>query len=497
MKKGFVYLVGAGPGDPDLITIKALNALADSDCIIYDYLANPLLIKGYDCEKIYVGKKGSNHTLAQEEITKLIVRKARDGNVVTRLKGGDPFIFGRGGEEAEVLYESGIPFCVVPGISSFYSSPAYAGIPLTHRDYANAIEVVTGHRRADVEKDEDIKIPEYDSHRTYTFLMGVKNLPHITSSLINKKNFPEDTPVALVSWGTTPRQRVVTGLLKDIVDIVKDRNIKPPSIIIVGKVVSLREKLRWFDNQPIFGKKIVVTRAQAQASKLSKRLLSLGADVIELPTIEIKPMDDLVPLENALHRIKEFSWVFLTSINTVNILFEKIFNMGLDARVLCNTKIGVIGPATADELLRYGIRSDLIPKEHVAEDLLREAGKLDLKGHKILIPCSENARDTLTEGLREFCADVERVPIYQSIKPVSISEGDIEDLRNADVITFTSSSTVKNLFSLVTNTNANLASIGPITSKTINEFGKLPDIVAKDHTIDGLVDAIVDYYSPL
>ena len=494
MKKGFVYLVGAGPGDPELITVKALNALARADCIIYDYLANPLLVEEYDCEKIYVGKSGGNHTLSQEEINKLVVREAGDGKIVTRLKGGDPFIFGRGGEEAESLVEAGIPFCIVPGIASFYSAPAYAGIPLTHRDYANALEVVTGHRRTDVDKDEDVNFPEYDPHRTYTFLMGVKNLPHISSSLINKKSFPEDTPVALVSRGTTPRQRVVTGLLKDISDIARNENIKPPSIIVVGRVVALRKNLRWFDNQPLFGKKIVVTRTRKQASELSKRLMSLGADVIEFPVIEIKPMDDLRPLEDAINRLKDFRCIFLTSQNTVNILFNKIFKMGLDVRVLGDIKIAVIGPATADALLKYGIRPDLIPKEHVAESLLKEAAKLDIKGHKVLLPCSEDARHTLTDGLRELGADVEHIHIYQAIKPDNLTEEKTEEVQKADVVTFTSSSTVKNFFSLVPYIKANLASIGPITSKTICELGKEPDIVAKEYTINGLVEAILDYF---
>jgi uroporphyrinogen III methyltransferase/synthase len=494
MKKGFVYLVGAGPGDPELITLKALDALAQAECIIYDYLANSHLVEEYDCEKIYVGKSGSNHTLSQKEITKLIVRKARDGKIVTRLKGGDPFIFGRGGEEAESLAEAGIPFCIVPGISSFYSSPAYAGIPLTHRDYANALEVVTGHRRADGDKDEDVNFPEYDPHRTYTFLMGVKNLPHISASLINKKNFPEETPVALVSWGTTPRQRVVTGPLKDISDIAGKGDIKPPSIIVVGKVVALREKLRWFDNQPLFGKKIVVTRTRSQSSDLSKQLSILGVNVIEFPTIEIKPMDDPGPLETAIRRLKQFSWIFFTSQNAVNILFDKLFNMGFDARALGGIKIAVIGPATGDELMKYGIKPDMMPKEYVAESLLKQAERLDINGRKILLPCGEEARLTLADGLRKLGADIERIHTYRSVKPDNISQDKIDEVKNADVITFTSSSTAKNFFSLIPSVNADLASIGPVTSKTIRGFGKEPDIVAEEHTIYGLIKTMIDHY---
>ncbi len=228
MKKGFVYLIGAGPGDPELITSKAVHAMARADCIIYDYLANPLLVEPYECEKIYVGKQGSKHTLPQEGINHLIIEKAKEGMIIARLKGGDPFIFGRGGEEAEELFEANIPFCIIPGISSFYSAPAYAGIPLTHRDYANAFQVVTGHRRTDTNKDEDVNFPEYDPERTYTFLMGVRNLPHIAESLVTKKKFPPDTPAAVISWGTTPRQKVVTGNLNTIAQMVQKKNLPPP-----------------------------------------------------------------------------------------------------------------------------------------------------------------------------------------------------------------------------------------------------------------------------
>ena len=304
MKNGFVYLVGAGPGDPGLITVKALEALDAADCIIYDYLANASLLKNYSCEKIYVGKQGGDHTLPQENINELLVRKAREGRVVVRLKGGDPYIFGRGGEEAEDLVEAGIPFCVVPGISSFYSAPAYAGIPLTHRDYANAFEVITGHRRGDASDDEDVNFPEYDPYRSYVFLMGMKNLAHIAEALIKEKNFPADTPVAVISWGTRPEQQTVTATLATIAAAVKKAGVRPPAIIVAGRVVLLREKLRWFDTLPLFGKSIVVTRTRTQASKLSKKLAALGARVIELPALEIRELDDttapsLLPLRGS------------------------------------------------------------------------------------------------------------------------------------------------------------------------------------------------------
>ncbi len=494
MEKGFVYLIGAGPGDPGLITLKAINALSRADCIIYDYLANPLIVEPYECEKIYVGKQGSNHTLPQEGINSLIIEKAKDGKIIARLKGGDPFIFGRGGEEAEELLEADIPFCIIPGISSFYSAPAYAGIPLTHRDYANAIEVVTGHRRADTNKDKDVNFPEYDPERTYTFLMGVKNLPHISASLVSRKNFPPETPVAVISWGTTPKQKVVTGNLNTIADIVKKENVKPPSIIVVGSVVALRNKLKWFDNQPLFGKKIVVTRTRNQASKLTRKLIPLGAEVIEFPTIEIQRIAETGPLKKAIDRIREFDWLLLTSQNGVNILFDQIFDMAYDTRILGHLKIGVIGPATGNELLKYGIRPDIIPKEYVAESLLQEMERLNIKGNRILLPCAEDARPDLFDGLRDLGADVERIHTYRTIKPEGITPERINELQNADIITFTSSSTVKNFFSIVPSATARLASIGPVTSKTIDDFGTRADIMAKEFTIDGLVEAIVDYF---
>ncbi len=497
MKRGFVYLVGAGPGDPGLITVKALDALAGADCIIYDYLANPALIEHYTCEKIYVGKKGSYHTLPQETISGLMISRAKEGKVVVRLKGGDPFIFGRGGEEAGELVNSGIPFSIIPGVSSFYSAPAYAGIPLTHRDYSNAIEVITGHRRMDAGEIVDINFPGYDPDRTYVFLMGSRNLAHISSSLINEKKFPAATPVAYISWGTMPCQRVAQGTLADIADIVERENIKPPSIIVIGHVVKLRDKLRWFDTLPLFGRKVVVTRTRAQASALSKKLSSYGAEVIEFPTIDIKPLDDLSEIERAVDSIGSFDWIYFTSQNAVNIFFDVLFKKGRDVRVLGNARIAVIGPATGDELIKYGLKPDMTPKEYVAESLLEESVMAGLSGKKILLPCSEDARYTLAEGLRAMGADVERIHIYRAGKPGDISAEKVQKTGSADIITFTSSSTVNNFFSIVPETRAILACIGPVTAKTVKEHGYEPQIVAKEYTIDGLVQAIVEYHTKL
>jgi len=473
MKFGEVYLVGAGPGDPLLLTLKADYILKKADCIIYDYLANPIIIDRYDCEKIYVGKQGSHHTLKQEDINALIIKKAKEGNLVVRLKGGDPFIFGRGGEEAEELIKENIVFKIIPGISSFYSAPAYAGIPLTHRDFSNALEVISGHRRSDALPDEDVNFPEYLSDRTYTFLMGVSNLAHIVSKLIGEKNFPEDTGVALISWGTRPDQKTLVGTLKNIVELVKKEKLKPPAIIVVGNVVRLREKLRWYDNQPLFGKKIVVTRTRKQASKMVFELLTRGANVVEFPTIEIETILNN-NLADSIQNIEQYDWLFFTSQNAVNIFFEELFSLKKDARALANIKIAVIGIATAKELFKYGIIPDVVPDEFVAESLLKSMELFDLTDSKIFLPCSEQARFVLKDGLEGLGAIVDRVHIYRAVKPRENNKLDL--ISDADMITFTSSSTVENFFDMVDNVNCELASIGPITSDKIRSYKKEPVI---------------------
>ncbi len=495
MKKGFVYLVGAGPGDPELITLKAVRAIKEADCIIYDYLADKGFVEGADCEVIYVGKQGSSHTLTQEGINDLIVQKALDGKTVVRLKGGDPFIFGRGGEEAEILVEKGIAFSVIPGISSFYSAPAYAGIPVTHRDFSNAFEVISGHRRADADDGEDVNFPEYNSQKTFVFLMGMKNLAHIREKLTCERGFPESTPVGIISWGARPEQRVITAPLSEIVEKVAESGMKPPAIIVMGGVVSLRDKLRWFDNRPLFGKKIVVTRTRNQASKLTHQLSILGARAIEFPTIRIEEAADMAPLHAAFDSIEDYGWVVFTSQNAVNIFFKELFSAGRDVRAMGNLKIAAIGRASGDELKQYGLVPDLVPDEFVAEALLEKMKEYDIQGSKILLPCSLDARMTLTEGLTEAGALVNRIHIYSAVRPSDISEEMIEEVRNADIITFTSSSTVTNFFSIIPETGAVIASIGPVTSGTIREMGLSPQIEAEEYTVKGLVDSITEYYS--
>ncbi|MFH0974247.1 MAG: uroporphyrinogen-III C-methyltransferase [Spirochaetota bacterium] len=494
MKSGLVYLIGAGPGDAGLISEKALKILARADCVIYDYLAGKSLVENLKCEKIFVGKKGSEHTMPQEEINRLLVEKAKEGKLVARLKGGDPFIFGRGGEEAEELLSAGIRFRVVPGISSFYSAPAYAGIPVTHRDYANSFEVITGHRRGD-SPEEEINFPEFDPQKTFIFIMGMKNLDYISRKLISEKSFPEDYPAGVVSWGTTPAQLTVTGVLGNIAGKAKAAGIGAPAIIVIGRVVLLRDKLRWFEDMPLFGKRIAVTRTREQASVLAEKLSELGADAIEFPTIELKRKNDLTALVTAIDHIEQYDWIIFTSQNAVNIFFDKVTDCNKDARCLHKAKIAAIGPATANELRKYFIKPDLVPEEFIAEGILREIIKFKIKDKRILLPCATEARPALKDGLLSLGAKVERIEIYDTIVPDNISEDALSAVQSADMITFASSSTVKNFFKIVKKTNAKLACIGPITADALKALGYTPDVVASEYTIDGLVEAIVKYYA--
>ena len=325
--------------------------------------------------------------------------------------------------------------------------------------------------------------------------MGMKNLKNISRKLIEEKNFDPQTPVGIISWGTRPEQRVITAPLSLIADEVEKAKMKPPAIIIMGGVVTLRDKLRWFDNQPLFGKKIVVTRTREQASKLSKMLTMLGARAIELPVIKISRSNDMSPLHKAFKNISGYSWLVFTSQNAISIFFEELFFTGKDTRSLGDIKIAAIGRATADELHKYGLKADLVPPEFIAESLLKEIQKHELKGSKILIPCAEDARPALTEGLKNSGADVDRIHIYTAQPPESADQGTVEQVKNADMITFTSSSTAKNFFSMIKSTNAELASIGPVTSETLRELGHNPHIEAEEFTVEGLVDTIIARYS--
>jgi uroporphyrinogen III methyltransferase/synthase len=503
-KNGKVYLVGAGPGDPGLITVKGKECIEAADVVIYDYLASPTLLKyaGRNAEIIYVGKKGGDHTLPQEGINELIVEKAKEGLTVTRLKGGDPFIFGRGGEEAEVIIEAGIPFEIVPGVTSAIAAPAYAGIPLTHRKYTSSVSIITGHEDPTKKGSSINWEATANGQGTLVFLMGVKNLPHISQKLIQHGKSP-DTPVGVVRWGTTPRQKAVTGTLETIVERVKAAGLKSPSIIIVGDVVQLRDTMKWFENRPLFDKTVVVTRAREQASDLVKRLSDYGAECLEYPMITVVPVDDLEPLNRAIANLSSYTWIVFTSVNGVNFFFDQLYQKGGDARSLGHLRTASIGPATANRLLHFGIKSDIIPKSYRAESIVEAFAKEDIKGKRILLPRAKEARPILPVELRKMGAIVDEINTYGTREVREGSEDLIEKLEKGkiDLITFTSSSTVKNFKALLPPEKfesliqkTTFASIGPITTETAKDLGFDIHITAATYTIDGLTDAILDFY---
>jgi len=500
-----VYLVGAGPGDPGLITVKGQTVIREADVVIYDYLAAKELL---DCarpeaELIYVGKKGGDHTLSQEGINALIVEKARAGLTVTRLKGGDPFVFGRGGEEAEELRAAGIDFEIVPGVTSAVAAPAYAGIPLTHRRHNTSVAFVTGHEDPTKESSTIDWQALATGIGTLVFFMGVKNLPRIVANLLTHGR-PADTPVALVRWGTTTRQRTVTGILADIEEKVRAAGLKAPAIIVVGGVVSLRESLGWFEQRPLFGKRILVTRARAQASQLVTDLTGLGAHTVELPTIRIVPPQDEAPLNQAIRELKRFHWIVFTSVNGVKHFFQRLFARGLDTRALGHLQTAAIGPATAACLREFGLATDILPESYRAEAVVAAFKDQEVAGKEILLPRAREARTILPEELTRMGAAVADVAAYRTV-PVPGQEDRLKqllDTRALDMVTFTSSSTVRNFVALLPEgepakhlEGIRIASIGPITTETARESGLSVDLTADTYTIPGLCRAIVDHYT--
>jgi uroporphyrinogen III methyltransferase / synthase len=504
--KGKVFLVGAGPGDPGLITVKGLECIKQADVIIYDFLASEVLLKHApkNSEIIYVGKKGSDHTFSQETINALIVEKAETGSTVIRLKGGDPFIFGRGGEEAEVLIRAGIPFEIVPGVSSAIAAPAYAGIPLTHRKFASSVAFVTGHEDPTKNKSNIDWASLAKGIGTIVFLMGVKNLSQITERLMSHGMRP-DTPAALVRWGTTAKQVTVTGTLENIVERKNAANLKPPAVLIVGHVVGLREKIKWFENRPLMGRRIVVTRSREQAGELVKRLSDLGAECLECPTIKVVPTDDVKPLDKALDNLASYDWLMFTSINGVDFFFNRLFEKNKDVRDLHHLRTAAIGPATAKRLFDFGFKSDIVPDSYRAESMVRAFANEDITGEKILLPRAREARQVLTVELAQMGALVDDVEAYVTNAVKDNADVILKRLkeRTIDMITFTSSSTAKNFRALLPSEGLDrlmqgitIASIGPITADTARNLGFDVHIVAEAYTIPKLCDAIVKYYHP-
>jgi uroporphyrinogen III methyltransferase/synthase len=503
-QKGKVYIIGAGPGDPGLLTVKAVRCLEKSDVIVYDYLVAPGIL-GYaraDARLVYVGKKGGHHTVVQDEINRILVREASEGNTVARLKGGDPFIFGRGGEEAEVLFEAGIPFEIVPGVTSAISVPAYAGIPLTHREHTSTVAFVTGHE--DPKKDESrIDWEKLSGIETLVFLMGVKNLPQIVESLLENGRSP-DTPAAIIRWGTTHDQFTLSGALGDMPDLAEEKKMTPPAIFVVGEVARLREKLNWFETKPLFGRGIVVTRPEKQSGELASLLSEEGARVIHFPTIEIVPPKSFDDLDRALERIEDYDWIIFTSANGVRFFFDRLCVAGKDVRDLKGIKICTIGPATKAAIEKRGIPVDIVPEEFISEGVVAALKGQDMEGARVLLPRAEVARDVIPESLKKLGARIDVAVAYRTVSSGRdwkeleqlIEEGKVE------VITFTSPSTVNNFMTIMGEglnlpENIRIACIGPVTEKAAQKAGLRVDIVQGPYEITGLVSAMKEWFEKI
>ncbi len=483
-----VYLVGAGPGDPELITLKARRLLESADVVFYDHLANPALLAFAPAaaERIYVGKKKSDHAFSQEQICELLIDRGRRGLNVVRLKGGDPFIFGRGGEEAEALADAGLAFEIVPGVTSPLGIAAYTGVPLTHRDHTSVVTFITGH---DV---MNIDWSKVGTSETLVIFMGLSQFDEIATRIIGGGR-KASTPAMAVRWGTRPDQEVIAGTLATLPGLIHEHGLKPPATIIVGDVVELREKLSWFEKLPLFGQRIVVTRARDQADSLSAPLRQLGADVVELPTIEIQAASDYGPLDAAIGKLAAYDWLIFTSVNGVRYFLERLDAGAGDLRAI-RGKICAIGPATREALEQFHVKVDVMAEEYVAEGLLRALSSFDLAGARFLIARAAVARDILPDELRHRGAMVDVVEAYRTGAPADLATRATAVLGSKPHwITFTSSSTANNLIAAcgaAALQGMRVASIGPVTSATLRDAGITVTVEASPHTVAGLVDAI-------
>lgn len=499
--KGICYLVGAGPGDPGLLTLRGRECIEAADVLVYDYLCNPdfLRYSREGTEKIYVGKKAGDHALPQDQINLLIVKLAREGKVVTRLKGGDPVLFGRGAEEAAELAEAGVRFEIVPGITSAIAAPAYAGIPVTHRDHASQLTIFTGHE--DPTKSETsldyAKLAAADG--TKVFLMGVERMAEITGEFLRHGVAPE-TPMALVRWGTHGRQQTLVATLGTMAERVKETGFKAPAVAVLGDVVTERAKINWFENRPLFGKKIVVTRTRQQVGVLSRKLRDLGADVIELPTIRIEAPADLLGFGELVQDCHTYDWIVFTSPNGVDAffrMFDRIYN---DTRSIGGPRIACIGPGTADKVRARHLAVDLMPeKDFVAEGLVKAFRECqNMENVSVLWVKAEETRDVITRELSRQGAIVDEAVAYRTVPEREDNLEALARLKNegADMITFTSASTVDNFMALGVPLppGCKVASIGPVTTEAVQKHGIKVDVAADMHTIPGLVDAVLKHW---
>jgi uroporphyrinogen III methyltransferase / synthase len=483
-----VYLVGAGPGDPGLLTARALELIAAADVIVYDRLIPASALDGARPEAtlIYAGKEGGGPSMPQSEITDLLISCGGSAEVVVRLKGGDPFVFGRGGEEAEALRAAGVAFEVVPGVTAGVAGPAYAGIPVTHRDAASAVAFVTGHEDPSKASGSALDWGALAAFPgTLVFYMGVRQLPAIASSLVTGGRDASE-PAAVVERGTLPEQRVVTGTLATIASAAGEAGVRAPALVVVGAVAGLREGLTWFESRPLAGLTVAVTRARAQASGLASRLADLGASVVEAPAIRIVPLDGPAP------SLSGYDLVCLTSPNGVRLLFSRLEAAGLDARALAGARVAAIGPGTAAALRSFGVIADVVPDRFVAEGLIDALA--DVPVRRALVARAAEARDVLVDALRERGAEVDVVALYETVaQPLEVDQ--LAAVADADYVTFTSSSTVRFFLesagAVAGRLRARIVSIGPVTSGTLREHGLEPDVEARRHDIDGLIEALV------
>jgi uroporphyrinogen III methyltransferase / synthase len=499
--KGIVYLVGAGPGDAGLLTMRGAELLGRADVVVYDALVNADLLRlaPREAEIIYGGKRAREHAIPQEELNQLLVAKAREGKTVVRLKGGDPYVFGRGGEEAEELADANVPFEVIPGVSSIAAGPNYAGIPLTHRDHCSSFTVITGHE--DPNKNETsldlkqlAKMPG-----TKVVLMGVERIRQLAQSLIDG-GMPVDTPVGMVRWGTTGQQESIEGTLGTIADVADKKQFKAPAVTVIGNVVKLRDKLNWAERRPLFGQRIVVTRTREQASQLSKQLLELGAEVLEIPTIKIVPPDEKQELVDAILELNAYDWLIFTSPNGVTAFFEYFFKTFDDLRDIGGVRIAAVGPATAARLKELHLKVDLMPEEYLTKKIISAFKKYEtIENLRMCLLRAQVANPELPKALEEAGAIVDDIPCYKTVPETEDRNGAAARLLEvgADWITFTSSSTVENFHArfdlpklLKQFPNTQLASIGPETSKALATLGLKATVEAREHTIAGLVAAL-------
>jgi uroporphyrinogen III methyltransferase / synthase len=494
-RTGVVYLVGAGPGDPGLMTARSLELIARAETILYDRLIPPGALDGAreDAELVYVGKQPGVPSVPQEEIGQRLIEAARAGKSVVRLKGGDPFVFGRGGEEGEALHNAGVEFEVVPGVTAGVAATAYAGIPVTHRDDASAVAFVTGHE--DPAKEESAIDWEALARfpGTLVFYMGVKRLANNATALIDAGR-DRDEPAAAIERGTWPGQRTVQATLGTIADAVDREAVKAPALIVVGEVAARREQLEWLERRPLHGRRVVVTRARAQASGLAATLRELGSEVVELPAIRIEPRIDSDEVRQVVGALGVYELICLTSPNGVRLLFEAMEAAGVDTRALAGVTVAAIGPGTARALAERGVLADVVPERFVAEGLIEALEDMEVAGARVLVARAAEARDVLPDALRERGAEVEVLPLYETVREAPALE-EIEAAQSADYVTFTSSSTVTNLTAALGDRfprDARIVSIGPITSETIREAGLEVDVEAERHDIDGLLQALLD-----